>query len=92
MTLEELGSRIYELTEVYDKLVCIIENCEYKETAYIIRKTMNNMYIELEKYKGVLKHLVENSYDVAKEVAEKKAINKEEFGWNGRIYEAALHE
>lgn len=92
MTREELISLIYEITEVYDKLVCIVENCEHKETAQIIHETMNSVYAELEKYKGALKHLVESNYDVAKEVAEENARNKEEFGWNGRIYEAALYE
>ena len=92
MTREELSSSIYELTEVYDKLVCIVENCEHKETAQIIRETMNSVYVELEKYKGALKHLVENNPDVAKEVAEERARNKEEFGWCGRIYEASLYE
>ena len=92
MTREELNSLIYEITDVYDKLVCIVENCEHKETAQIIRETMNHVYAELEKYKGAIKHLVESNHDVAKEVADEKARNKEEFGWNGRIYEAALHE
>ena len=89
---QELSSLIQELTEVYDKLVCIVENCEYKETAQIIRETMNSVYIELEKYKKTLKHFVENDPATIKEVAEEEARNKEEFGWNGRIYESALHE
>ena len=92
MTRKELNSLIYEITEVYDKLVCIVENCEHEETIQIIRETMNRVYVELEKYKGAIKHLVESSHDAAKEVAKEKARNKEEFGWNGRIYEAALHE
>ena len=89
MTQEELNL-IYELTDVYDKLVCIIENCKYKETAQIIRETMNSVYIELEKHKGALKHLGESSHDVAKEVAEERARNKEEFGWNGRYASVSL--
>ena len=54
MKREELSPLIYELTEVYDKLTCIVENCEYKETAQIIRETMNSVYIELEKSIKVL--------------------------------------
>lgn len=98
MTREELNSLIYEITDVYDKLVCIVENCEHKEKAQIIHETMNHVYAELEKYKGAIKHLVESSHDVAppkklrmKEVADEKETKKN-FGLNGRIYEAVLYE
>lgn len=93
MTLrQELSSLIRELTDVYDELVHMDDTCEYKETSKIVREAIKNVNDELTKHKNTLKHLIENDPDVAKEVAEEKARDKEEFGWNGRIYESALHE
>lgn len=89
---QELISLIQELTDVYEKLICMNEDCIWKETSKIIQEAIKNVNTELEKHKKTLKHFVENDPATIKEIAEEKARNKEEFGWNGRIYEAALHE
>lgn len=89
---QELSSLIYELKEVHEELIRMDENCEYKETSKLLREAIKNVDAELQIHKDTLKHFTENDPDTIKEISEEEKRNKEEFGWNGRIYEQSLHE
>lgn len=89
---QELSSLIYELKEVHEELIRMDENCEYKETSKLLREAIKNVDTELQKHKDTLKHFTENDPDTIKEISEEEKRNKEEFGWNGRIYEQLLYE
>lgn len=89
---QELSSLIYELKEVHEKLIYMDEVCEYKETSKLLREAIKNVDAELQKHKDTLKHFAENNPDTIKEISEEEERNKEEFGWNGRIYEQSLYE
>ena len=89
---QELSSLIYELKEVYEELIHMDDKCEYKETSKLLREAIKKVYDELTIHKNTLKHFTENDPDTIKEISEEEKRNKEEFGWNGRIYEQSLHE